>query len=96
MSKSAAPGDSLTIGWEASISISSGSADIMVSGSSNMGSVSGSMLDWLDEPVYVDGPMYRNGNSSSRGSRAWPRVPSTLRFVVTELARDSGTKGDGD
>ena len=38
--------------------------------------------------------MKRNGKSSSRGSRAWPRVPSTLRLVVAELARESGTWGD--
>jgi hypothetical protein len=63
----------------------SGSSKIGSSEAAVMGSVLGSVCE---VPVYVDGPMKRYGNSSSRGSRACPLVPSRLRFVVAELARE--------
>lgn len=39
-------------------------------------SLSLSLLSVVKSPVKVDGPMCRYGSSSSKGSRAWPRVPS--------------------
>lgn len=48
-----------------------------------------SSLVVVKSPVKVDGPMCRYGSSSSKGSRAWPRVPS-------EVLRDGDPSFDDD